>query len=191
VVTYLRGLRDPDAVRDALADLEEVHVFDQRSFVHDVYREFRQTSLRQIAVGSALVLLLLAFRYRAWRPVVASFLPPVLVAPIVLALLAWLGESANLLHVMSLTMVMGMGVDYGIFCVDSVDRREDFGATLLSLVLSCLTTALVFGSLALSQQPSLRAIGITTGVGILLSLLMAPVSLAALRPADLGRRRHA
>jgi predicted exporter len=190
VVTYLRGLRDLDAVRDALADLEEVQVFDQRSFVHGVYSEFRRTSLRQIALGSALVLLLLAFRYRAWRPVVAAFLPPVLVAPIVLALLAWLGESANLLHVMSLTMVMGMGVDYGIFCVDSVGRREDFGATLLSLVLSCLTTALVFGSLALSEQPSLRSIGLTTGVGILLSLLMAPVALAALGLGAPGRERR-
>jgi predicted exporter len=190
VVTYLRGLHEPEAVRDALADLDEVHVFDQRSFVHDVYREFRETSLRQIAVGGALVLLLLALHYRAWRPVVAAFLPPVLVAPIVLAILAWLGESANLLHVMSLTMVMGMGVDYGIFCVDSVARRADFGATLLSLVLSCLTTAFVFGSLAVSEQPSLRAIGLTTGVGILLSLLLAPVALAALRLGAAGGERR-
>jgi predicted exporter len=179
VVTYLRGLRDPEAVRAALADLDEVHLFDQRSFVNDVYREFRETSLRQILSGTVLVLLILAGTYRAWRPCVAAFLPPMLVALIVLAVLAWLREPANLLHVMALTMVTGMGDDYGIFCVDSIHRREDFGATLLSMLLSCLTTAFVFGSLALSSQPSLRAIGLTTGIGIILCFLMAPVAMAA------------
>ena len=186
VVTYLRELRDPEAVREALADLDEVHLLDQRSFVNDIYREFRETSLRQILLGSGLVLLLLALRYRAWRPVVAAFVPSALVAIVVLAVLAVLGEPVNLLHVMSLVMVMGMGVDYGIFCVDSVGRGEDFGATLLSLLLSCLTTALVFGTLAFSSQPSLRAIGVTTGIGILLSFALAPLSVAALRVGSSG-----
>jgi predicted exporter len=190
VVTYLRGLRDPDAVRAALADLDEVHLLDQRSFVNDIYREFRQTSLRQILFGSGLVLLLLALRYRAWRPVLAAFVPSALVALVVLAMLAVLGEPANLLHVMSLVMVMGMGVDYGIFCVDSVGRGEDFGSTLLSLLLSCLTTALVFGTLAFSSQPSLRAIGMTTGIGILLSFALAPLSVAALGIRPVERNTH-
>lgn len=190
VVTYLRGLHEPEAVRDALADLDGVHLFDQRSFVHDIYREFRETSLRQILSGTVLVLLLLAGYYRAWRPCVAAFLPPLLVALIVLAVLAWLGEPANLLHVMALTMVTGMGDDYGIFCVDSIDRREDFGATLLSMLLSCLTTAFVFGTLALSSQPSLRAIGLTTGIGIILCFLMAPVAMAAFGLAGRGSEQR-
>jgi predicted exporter len=186
VVTYLRDLDDPVAVQQALAGLEDVHLLDRRTFISDIYSEFRKTSLRQILLGGGLVLLLLVLRYRAVRPVVAAFVPSVLVALIVLAVLAAIGAPANLLHVMSLVMVMGIGVDYGIFCVDSARWREDFGATLLSLLLSCLTTAFVFGSLAFSSQPSLRAIGITTGVGVLLSFLLAPVTLAAagLRPGE-------
>ena len=92
---------------------------------------------------------------------------------------ALLGERMHLVHVMSLVMVLGMGVDYGIFCVDSASRGGELGATLTSLLLSCLTTVLVFGTLALSSQPSLRAIGLTTGLGILLSYLLAPVTLVA------------
>ena len=131
-------------------------------------------------VGGVLVLLLLALRYRAWRPVLAAFLPPVLVAVLVLSMLSLAGVHANLLHVMSLMMVMGMGVDYGVFLVDSAGDREAFGATMLSLLMSCLTTAFVFGTLAFSSQPALRSIGVTTGVGILLSYLLAPVALVAL-----------
>ena len=184
--TDLRGL---DALL-ALAGLSGVHLLDQRSLVTDIYREFRQTSLRQILVGGGLVVVLLALRYRAWRPVFAAFLPSMLVASLVLAAGVGLGEPANLFTVMSLVMVMGMGVDYGIFCVDSLGREEELGTTLVSLLLSCLTTAFVFGSLAISSQPSLRAIGLTTGLGVVLSLLLAPVAVAAVgvRPSG-GRPR--
>jgi len=185
IVTYLRGLRDPGALRDALADLDGVHLLDQRSFVDDIYREFRETSMRQMLVGGALVVLLLALRYRRWRPTVAAFLPSLLVAVIVLGVLAMSDVQANLLHVMSLIMVAGMGVDYGVFLVDSAEHPEAFGATMLSLLMSCLTTAFVFGTLAFSSQPALQAIGVTTGIGILLSYVLAPVTLLAL---GFGRR---
>jgi predicted exporter len=186
VVTYLRDLQAPEVVRAGLADLDGVHLLDQRTFVNDVYREFRQTTLRQMLVGGVLVVLLLALRYRAWRPVLASALPSALVAMIVLAALAVAGVPVNLLHVMSLVMVTGMGVDYGVFLVDAAGRREAIGATMLSLLISCLTTALVFGTLAFSSQPALRAIGVTTGLGILLSYAFAPVALVA---AGLGGGR--
>jgi len=188
VVTYLRRLADAAAVRAAIGDLPNTHLLEQRTFVNEIYREFREASLEQIAVGGALVVLLLALRYRDWRPVLASFLPSVLVAVWVAAALATLGEPLNLFHVMSLIMVMGMGVDYGIFCVDSIGRHERMGVTLVSLLLSCLTTAFVFGTLVISSQPSLRAIGATTGIGVLLSFALAPAVVAASR---FGRARGA
>lgn len=184
VVTYLRGLRAPEAARDALADLDGVHLLDQRTFVNDIYREFRETTVRQMLIGGALVVLLLLLRYRAWRPALAAFFPSVLVAVIVLAIFASTGVQMNLLHVMSLIMVMGMGVDYGVFLVDSAEHREAFGATMLSLLMSCLTTAFVFGALAFSSQPALQSIGITTGIGILLSYVLAPLTIVV---AGIGR----
>jgi predicted exporter len=179
VVTYLQGLEAPEALAARLADLPDVHLMDQRSFVNDVYREFRQTTLRQMLLGAGLVVLLLALRYRAWRPVLASFLPSLGVVALVLGGLALFDVPLTLLHVLALILVTGMGVDYGIFLVDSTRGGGAVGATMLSLLLSCLTTAFVFGTLALSEQPALRAIGVTTGLGILLSYLLAPVALAA------------
>ena len=132
-------------------------------FVDDIYREFRVTSLEQIGVGAVLVVLMLALHYRRWRPVIAAFLPSLIVAALLGAILALAGVRANLIHAMSLIMVMGMGVDYGIFLVDSTAHRETLGVTMLSLLMSCLTTAFVFGTLAISSQPALRAIGVTTG----------------------------
>jgi predicted exporter len=181
-VSYLRGADDPEALAAALADLDRVHVFDQKTFMNAIYREFRATTLQQIGVGCALVVLVLGLRYRRWRPALAAFLPSLLVAGATLAGFAALGAPINLLHVTSLVLVMGMGVDYGIFIVDSAGDRRHLEATLLSLLLSCLTTVFVFGTLAVSEHAALRAIGATTGVGVLLSFILAPVTLVLLRP---------
>ncbi len=180
VVSYLQGLKQPAAVRDAVAHRDDVYVLDQRSFISDIYAEFRTSTLRQLGIGALLVVMLLVLRYRAWRPSLAAFLPSALVASLLLGGFALTGVRTNLMHVMSLVMVMGMGVDYGVFLVDSARDRGEVGATMLSLLMSCLTTAFVFGTLALSTQPALRAIGLTTGVGILLSFALAPITLVAL-----------
>jgi predicted exporter len=181
VITYLRDVRDPDALAAALAGLPDVHLFEQRSFLNDIYARFRDHTLRQIALGSAAVMLLLIFRYRDWRRATAAFLPSLLVPVIVLSGFALAGVETNLLHAVSLLIVMGMGVDYGIFIVDSAEDGSELPAALVSCLLCCLTTILSFGALALSTQPPLRAIGTTTGAGIALALVLAPVSLLLLR----------
>ncbi len=190
VVTYLRDVREPDALRAALADLPDVHLFDQRVFLNEIAGMFRARTLLQIAVGSACVLLILIARYRDARRALAAFLPALLTAIVVLSGFALTGTETNLLHAVSLLIAMGMGVDYGIFVVDAVREPEQLGPTLVSCLLCCLTTLLGFGALALSSHPALRAIGITTGAGVALSLVLAPVTLLALR-ADAGRDRDA
>ena len=83
----------------------------------------------------------------------------------------------SLIHLLSFILVMGIGVDYGIFSVDTHLRDEAPGVTQWSLVISCLTTFFVFGTLALSSLPALRAMGATTALGLLFSLLAAPMTL--------------
>jgi predicted exporter len=81
---------------------------------------------------------------------------------------------------------MGMGVDFGIYLVDSVRSHRAFGATLISILLCCLSTIFTFGTLALSSHPALRAIGLTSGLGIAFSFLFAPAALLLTR-ADQDR----
>jgi predicted exporter len=100
---------------------------------------------------------------------------------VVLSLFAALGHEINLLHVVSLLVVMGMGVDFGIYLVDSVESHRALGATLISILLCCLSTLFTFGMLALSSHPGLRAIGLTSAIGIALSFLFAPATLLLTR----------
>jgi predicted exporter len=183
-VTYLRGESDSAPLEAALAGLDHVHVFDQKSFMNAIYRAFRVTTIQQLGVGSGLVVVVLALYYRRLRPALAAFLPSLLVGAVTAALFAAVGAPMNLLHVTSLVMVMGMGVDYGVFIVDSARDRKELDGTLFSLFLSCITTVFVFGTLAISQHAALRAMGATTGVGILISFALSPVTLLLLPRAE-------
>ena len=180
VVTYLRGVRDAPSVKRALADLPGVHWFEQRAFLNEIFANFRNRTVRQTAFGSLLVLPLLMLRYRGIRRALAAFLPSVLAALVVVSTFAALGQEVNLLHVVSLLVVMGMGVDFGIYLVDGALGSRALGATLISILLCCLSTLLTFGTLALSSHPALRAIGLTSGLGIALSFLFAPATLLLL-----------
>jgi predicted exporter len=163
-----------------LAEIPDVHFLDRRAVLNSLYTEFRITTLGQTGVGCLLVLAVVGFRYRRDRPALAAFLPSVLAGLLVFVVFALLGIEANLLHVISLELVLGMGVDYGIFIVDSARQGKAFNATLLSILLCSLTTVFVFGALTLSRHPALQAIGATTSLGVLFSFLFAPLSLVVM-----------
>lgn len=186
ILSLVRGVDDLDALRERMAGLDDVHVFDQRAMLAEIYAGHREQTLRLLAVGLLAVLAVIALRYRAVGPTLAAFLPALLGAGVTVAILVLLGYELNLLHVVSLLLVLSMGVDYGVFLAESRGHPGEVAATLLSLVACCASTVLAFGLLAMSSNPALRAIGLTTGIGVFASLVLAPTALilfARPRPA--------
>jgi predicted exporter len=183
LVTTLGGVRDLRTLTARLADLDDVLVLDQRAFLQDAYGRIRTRTLEMIAVGLVVVFLIVHLRYRRLRLSLAAFLPAVLAVATTLALLALLGTSLNLMHLVGVLMVLSMGADYAIFVVESRDHPEELGATLVSLIVAMLSTVLSFGLLGMSANPALSALGITAGLGTLLSVVFAPAALVLLREA--------
>lgn len=187
LLTTLRGVQDPDALAGALAGLDGVHLYDAKRFASDLYARYRTRSLWVVAAGALAVVAMLAVRYRRLDEVAVAAAPAVLGAVTTLALLALAGTGLSLLHLLGVLLVLCLGVDYGIFLVES--RRaggHDDAASLVSVAIDCLTTLLSFGLLAASSFPALSALGTSTSVGICLSLLLVLCFRAAL-PADGSR----
>lgn len=175
VLSFLRGAQDVEAVRTTLEDLQGVELFDQHAFMERVYREYRTRTLELVGFGLLGVLGVIAWRYRRPRVILAAFVPAVIAATTTLALLGLAGVEVHLLHLVALLLVLSMGVDYGVFLAES--SRAATAATLVGLVVACLSTVLGFGLLALSSNPAMQALGYTTGIGVVLSLVFAPVAL--------------
>ena len=143
VVSYLRGVVSAEGIEASLEGVEGARLFDQALFMNAIYGEFRTMTLQQMLVGGILVIVILVVRYRSLRLAIAACLPALLVGPALLELFVLLGVTLNLLHVLSLILVLGMGVDYGIFLLDAAERGRGTGPTLLGLALACMTTIFV------------------------------------------------
>jgi predicted exporter len=182
LLSFLQGVHDPEALAARLADLEGVHYFDQQRFLAELFGRHRARAMGLVAAGFAAVVALLVIRYRSPRLALAAALPAALAVGTTLAVLSLAGLGLGLLNVLGVLLVLGLGVDYAIFLVES--RAEPMGveAAMLSISLGCASTCLGFGLLALSAFPALRAIGLTIGVGVLLCLLLAPTALLLTDP---------
>jgi len=182
LVASVGGLRDMPRLQSLLGDRDDVFFFDQRTFLQSAYGRFRTRTLQMIGVGLLVVFLIVHARYRRIRLSLAAFFPGVLAVAVTVALLALCGTPLNLLHLVGVLLVLSMGADYGIFVVESRDHPEELGATLLSLVVAMLSTVLSFGLLGMSTNPALAALGITAGLGTLLSVVFAPAALVLFHP---------
>lgn len=181
ILTFLRDVSDPEAIADRLSDLDDVVYFDQLRFLGGTYRDCRTRTIQLMVVGLIAVFLMVLLRYRRLGLSIAAFAPSLLAAATTLALVTLVtGAPANLLHLLGLLLVLSMGVDYGVFMVESRQVKEELAATAVGVLVACLSTVFAFGLLALSSNPALRAMGLTTGIGVLLSFLLAPTALLLL-----------
>lgn len=71
----------------------------------------------------------------------------------------------NLYSIAATFLVLGLGVDYGIFMAARSAGQEDLG-TETAVLVSGLTTLVGFGALVLASHPALHSIGLTVLVGI-------------------------
>lgn len=138
----------------------------------DLLIKFRLEITRWIALAYLLIFAVLVFRYKkqVWRIV----LPPAMASILTLALLVQLEQGINLFHIMALILVLGIGLDMGIFLAET----DGSSHTWLAVSLSCVTSLMAFGLLTLSKTPVLHHFGITVLLGLclvwLLVLIMRP-----------------
>lgn len=183
IVTFVESSADLGEIAAAVSGLDGVYVFDQSDFLTRTYRAHREATLPRLLVGLAVVGLVLLARYRSLRRSAAAFLPSLLAGGVTISVLALAGIELHLLHLVGLLLVLSMGVDYGVFLAESVERSREVASTIVGLAIACVSTVLAFGLLAWSDNPALKAVGLTVGLGVMLSLLFAPTTLIIL-----GRR---
>ncbi|MFC5474830.1 MMPL family transporter [Paraherbaspirillum soli] len=172
-IVALRGVNnyaDLPLLKQAAAGLDGVQWVDKVSEISSVLGHYRQYMGWVLLGAYAAIYLLLCARYRsaAWRVVA----PPALASSATLAVLGLIGQPLQLFHVLALMLILGLGVDYGIFLQEQSDRRDRFA--WLTVGLSALSALLSFGLLALSGTPPLHAFGLTMLIGIAIVWLIAP-----------------
>lgn len=164
-VVMLHGLHDASLLplmRDLAAGLPGVRWVNRSGDVASLLGRYRWAMGGLLLLGHALVFAALWVRFRgaAWR----AWLPTALASLAALSVQGWLGEPLQLSTVLALLLLLGIGVDYGIFLLE----HDGDGAAWLAVVLGAASTWLAFGLLALSSTPALHAFGLTLMIGVAL-----------------------
>jgi predicted exporter len=98
-----------------------------------------------------------------------------LAAGLLTALLAsLLTGGLGVFHIVALTLVIGIGIDYGIFLTLS-ENDEQYAAAVRSVLLCAATTLIAFLTMALFGVSVLVDIGMTVSIGV---VAMVGVNLA-------------
>jgi predicted exporter len=174
VLSFVHGMSDADGVAERLQALDGAHMVDITGVLSDAYRAYRERMASLLLLGLVAVLALVWLRHRRWAPTWAAFFPAVLAAATTASILALCGVELNMLSLVALLMVVSMGVDYGVFLAEAGDDDRALRATHLAIVVASLSTTMGFGLLALSDYPALLSIGVPSGLGVLLCLILAP-----------------
>ena len=163
----LSGVNDAAALDAAVRGLGvPVRLLDLKSASEQLVAQYRTRILE--ALGAALLLLALtvAVVFRDWRRAWHVIAPMSLATLLALAVLRIGGVSLSLFHLVALTLAAGLGLHYALFFERRVADLAEARRTLHATLVCVLSAVLVFGLLATSAVPVLRAIGLTVALGV-------------------------
>jgi len=142
-----------------------VHLVSQSRFGEEVGDAIRADFLRFVTLAGMATLIMVTFLLRRPQRILLALLPVATGLVVMFGIMGWLGLTFNLFNIMATILVIGLGVDYGIFMVCLDDQDQD-PATRQSVLIAGLTTLAGFGALVFAGHPSLHSIGVTVLLGI-------------------------
>jgi predicted exporter len=158
-----------------------VSFVDKAASVSRLFGAYRLDSAIWLAGALPLVLVLLMVRY-GLRGGIEVALPAWLAIGVTLAVFGYLHIHFTLFNSLALMLVLGIGANYAVFLREGATRDQaDLGAVWAGVLLSASSTLLSFGMLGMSSMPALKSFGATLALGIMVSVLLAPMGISAIQ----------
>jgi predicted RND superfamily exporter protein len=150
--------------------------------------EIRRDALVSGIIGLALVVLLLWVDFRNAHTALLALIPLLLGILWMVGAMVAFDLHLNFMNIFVITMIIGIGVDYGIHVIHRYREEERLPGgdpaaaveeTSRGIFLAALTTIAGFGSLATSHYPGLISMGLVSILGTLATALVAIVVIPA------------
>ncbi len=123
-------------------------------------------------IAYIVILVILKFFYN-WKQVLKVASVPLVSVLLILAVFMLIGQKIEFFSLTGLILVFGLGLDYVIYMIENMRRSEvEAGSQLkklepFAILLSFITTAVSFGTLALSTFVPVHTIGLTIFLGLI------------------------
>lgn len=156
---------------------------------HAVVKSFQQAFAFSVVAITVLLLILL----RSFADMLLVLVPLVLAGLLTLAGSVLFRVPFNFANVIALPLILGVGVDYGVYIVQNGRAAATSEINLLktasarAVFYGALITVANFGNLALSSHPGTRSMGIILSVGLAMTLFCSLILLPGLLAARARR----
>jgi predicted RND superfamily exporter protein len=181
---------DNDYREGLVAQMEEVNPnIVARAIMFPVIMDAMTQDVINVTFYAGIPIFLIVFiGFKRKNPVYAllALVPVAIGVGGILALSEFLGISLNMISIMMIPLVVGIGIDDGIHILHRY-KEEGKGSiphvtqnTGKAVLLTTITTCLAFSSFTVAEHPGMRALGQVPVLGLVLALMGALVFLPAL-----------
>jgi predicted RND superfamily exporter protein len=171
-----------------LLELAEAHPGAVLAGINLISAELRRIvwddAIKALALGLAVVFVLMWADLGGPVRALLALLPLLVGMVWMLGGMALLGFRLNFFNIFVLTMIVGIGVDYGVHLLhrwyETGGDHAQVGETAKAIAVASLTTIVGFGSLVLSHYPALRSVGAAAILGAVSTAVLGITLLPAL-----------
>jgi len=128
-------------------------------------------------VSMIIVFLILLISFGRIELTIITILPIMLSWLWILEIMGLFGLSFNIVNIIVVTFIFGLGVDYSVFIINGLLHKYKYGVGNLktyrtSVILSLITTLLGIGVLIFAKHPALKSIALLAIIGITTSVFI-------------------
>lgn len=167
------AVTDFAAVQAALAGQPDVMALDLNHEINALTAHHTALTLKWMAAGVALALLVLVLGLRDVRRLARVLCAVGGAMMVLVAILALRGVPVSLIHLVSIQFVFGIGLDYALFFARPQLDASERARTIRTLLTCNVMTVLAFGLLGFCHTTLLREIGLTVACGAFLFMLFS------------------
>jgi predicted exporter len=177
----LDGVHDPSALTGIAAQTGgAATLLDLKSASETLVAQYRMRILQALGVAFVLLVLAVGLAFRDARRAWHVLAPMSLATLLAIAVLRACGVPLSLFHLVAITLAAGLGLHYALFFERPVAGAAEARRTLHATLVCVIAAVLVFGLLATSAVPVLRAIGATVALGVAFHFILS--TQMAMRP---------
>ena len=167
----LSAVQDLDGLQAAADEFDHVEFMDLKTVSADSITSFRNAALIRLLAGMVVIMLLLYLVRRDVMMTARILFAMISALALTAGVMLLLGEKFSLFHILASLVVIGVGLDYGLFFSWKADVLEDRRRALHGIAICAISTTIVFALLAMSSISVLRVIGLTVALGTCLTFL--------------------
>ncbi|MCK5695832.1 MAG: MMPL family transporter [Desulfobacula sp.] len=168
-------LKIPEIIEIIKSKIDGSMFLDKKYFIGKMTSHVAREFKRLFFFAAASMIVVLALFFRNLKIVLVTITPVFLSALITAGVLGLADIPINLISMVFIIFVFGVGVDFSIFLINHELRKTDNESNITAgaVIICAMTTIGAFACLALARHAALFSIGIAGLTGMITSLILA------------------